>query len=45
MITGYFGMNVLYPGYETGWGAWLVAALMLGSAGLLYWMFKRSDWL
>ena len=45
MITGYFGMNVVYPGYTTAWGAWLAAGLMVGSAALLYWTFKRNNWL
>lgn len=45
LITGFYGMNVNYPGYGTDWGALTAVLLMFGSAGLLYWMFKRSDWL
>lgn len=45
MLTGYFGMNVLYPGYQTEWGAWLVTLLMGGSAAFLYWRFRHNDWL
>jgi magnesium transporter len=45
LITGYFGMNVPYPGFaQTGGFAASVAAMIL--AGLvLYLIFKRKDWL
>jgi magnesium transporter len=45
LITGYFGMNVPYPGFaERGGFAASVAAMIL--AGLvLYIVFKRKDWL
>jgi magnesium transporter len=44
-ITGFFGMNVPYPGFgdHIGLGAALVT--MVGSASLLYWVFRRNDWL
>jgi magnesium transporter len=45
LITGYFGMNVPYPGFgQTGGFAASVATIVL--AGLiLYLVFKRNDWL
>jgi magnesium transporter len=45
LITGYFGMNVPYPGFaQTGGFAASVAAMIL--AGLvLYLIFKKKDWL
>jgi magnesium transporter len=45
LITGYFGMNVPYPGFaQTGGFAASVAAMIL--AGLvLYLIFKHKDWL
>ncbi len=44
-ITGYFGQNVPYPGYEREWGFLLSAGVILGAAGLLYLSFKRRHWL
>ena len=44
-ITGFYGQNVLYPGYDTVWGfassTAIIVLLVLG----LYWTFKRKDWL
>ncbi|BDH56995.1 magnesium transporter CorA family protein [Tsukamurella sp. PLM1] len=44
-ITGYFGQNVPYPGYDQPWGFWLSALLMLVLAGGLYVAFKRRGWI
>lgn len=44
-ITGYFGQNVPYPGYDQPWGFWLSAVLMVLLAGGLYTAFKRRGWL
>jgi magnesium transporter len=44
-LTGYFGQNLPYPGYEKWWGFVLSAVLIVGSAVGLYWYFKRRDWL
>ncbi|MCG8923469.1 magnesium transporter CorA family protein [Lentzea sp. CC55] len=44
-ISGYYGMNVPYPGFEQRWG-FLVATLgIFGLSYFLYVMFKRRDWL
>lgn len=45
LITGYFGMNVPYPGFsnETGF-ALSVAAMVVAAAGL-YLIFRRNDWI
>lgn len=44
-ITGYFGQNVPYPGFDKQWGfALSVGAILLIAAGL-YVMFRRKDWL
>jgi magnesium transporter len=45
LITGYFGMNVPYPGFsqEAGFIASLVTMLLAGL--VLYLVFKRKDWL
>lgn len=44
-VTGWFGQNLPYPGYNTGFGVALsVALIVLGAAGL-YLLFRRVDWL
>jgi magnesium transporter len=44
-ITGYFGQNVPYPGYEKLWGFALSTAVIVGVAGSLYATFRRQGWL
>jgi magnesium transporter len=44
-ITGYFGQNVLYPGYGTQWGFVFSTAVISIIAGGLYLLFHRKDWL
>ena len=44
-VTGWFGQNLPYPGYNTGFGVTLsVALIVLGAAGL-YLLFRKVDWL
>ena len=44
-VTGYFGQNVPYPGFQQEWGYLLSVAVILGIATGLYVLFKRKDWL
>jgi magnesium transporter len=44
-LTGYFGQNLPYPGYEKGWGFLLSSALIVAAAGGLYLFLKRRGWL
>ena len=45
LITGWYGMNVPYPGSGEGWGVVLASVLVgLGSGGL-YVVFRRKEWL
>ncbi|MFD6894955.1 magnesium transporter CorA family protein [Rhodococcus sp. NPDC060086] len=44
-VTGWYGMNVPYPGFDQPWGVLVSACVIAGSAGLLYLLFKRRDWL
>lgn len=45
MITGYYGMNVPYPGEGRVSGVVVSALLMLAASVTLYVVFKRRDWL
>ena len=45
LITGYFGMNVPYPGFSEKAGFIASLATMILSALALYLIFKRKDWL
>ncbi len=44
-ITGFFGQNVPFPGFGAMSGLIASIVLMVGVSGLLYWGFKRRDWL
>jgi magnesium transporter len=44
-ITGFYGMNVPYPGFANHVGLIVAVVIMLGSGVLLYWVFRRNDWL
>lgn len=45
LITGYYGMNVPYPGSGRTWGVLASTVLMLGLSFGLYRLFRRRDWL
>ena len=45
LITGFYGMNVPYPGFARHWGVTASVVLMFGLSGWLYYQFKRRDWL
>ena len=45
LITGYYGMNVPYPGYLQPWGAWVSLLLILATGFGLYRLFRHIDWL
>jgi len=44
-ITGFYGQNLPYPGFETQTGFIWSCVLMIGISGGLYWLFRRRDWL
>ncbi len=44
-ITGFYGMNVPYPGFSRSSGLIAAAAIMIITATALYVVFKRKDWL
>lgn len=45
LITGYYGMNVKYPGIASHWGWVFSTVLMVGLSLYLYTEFKKRDWL
>ena len=45
LITGYYGMNVPYPGFESHAGVYWSAGLSVAAVGALYAVFKSRDWL
>jgi magnesium transporter len=44
-VTGFYGMNVPYPGFGRSSGVLTALALMIVIAGILYVVFKKRDWL
>ncbi len=44
-ITGFYGQNVSYPGISTVGGFVTSTAIIVVLVLVLYWMFKRRDWL
>lgn len=44
-LTGYFGQNLPYPGYQQPWGFVLSTALIVGGGGALYFYLKKRGWL
>jgi magnesium transporter len=45
LITGIFGMNVHFPGFETGTAFWAICGFMLGLAVGLTAFFRLKRWL
>jgi magnesium transporter len=44
-ITGFYGMNVPYPGFSTRPGLLSAVAIMIVASLVLYTVFRRRDWL
>ena len=44
-ITGFYGMNVPYPGFSEHFGFLVSVAIMIVSGSVLYVVFRRRDWL
>ncbi len=45
LITGWFGQNIPFPGDGTPLGLAISVGLIIATTALLYWVFKRKDWL
>lgn len=44
-VTGFYGQNVPYPGFNQSWGFWLSVLIMIVLSAGLYFLFRRRDWL
>jgi magnesium transporter len=44
-VTGFYGMNVPYPGFGRASGVGIAAGIMVVTAVVLYIIFRRRDWL
>jgi magnesium transporter len=45
LISGIFGMNVHFPGFDTAWAFWTIAGVMLATALGLIAFFRYKRWL
>jgi len=45
LVTGIFGMNVRFPGWETSAGFWTIVGVMLAIAIALVGFFRYKRWL
>jgi magnesium transporter len=45
LVTGYYGMNVPYPGFGETSGVIVSSAIAVGCSGSLYLLFRRKSWL
>lgn len=45
LITGFMGMNVPYPGFQSETGFIIAAIVMLGAVSTLYLTLRRKDWI
>ncbi|MEC3977444.1 magnesium transporter CorA family protein [Amycolatopsis sp. H20-H5] len=44
-VTGFYGQNVPYPGFQTVAGFWTSTLVIIVLSGALYLSFKKRDWL
>ncbi|MFC4243867.1 magnesium transporter CorA family protein [Gryllotalpicola reticulitermitis] len=44
-VTGYFGQNVPYPGFDQWWGFLLSSGVIVLLGAILYVVFRRKNWL
>src|ERR687884_220482 len=45
LISGIFGMNVHFPGFDTAWAFWTIAGVMFATAVGLIAFFRAKRWL
>ncbi len=45
LITGFFGMNVHFPGFDTAWAFWSIFGLMAAAFVGMFAYFRHKRWL
>src|SRR6185312_8839928 len=45
LVTGFYGMNVPYPGNGETWGVFTSSGIALAFSSFLYVLFKKKSWL
>ncbi|MEI6666453.1 MAG: magnesium transporter CorA family protein [Chloroflexota bacterium] len=45
LITGFYGMNVPFPGYAQPWGVYSALGMTIGISATLYALFRHKEWL
>lgn len=45
MITGFYGQNIPFPGFAQPWGFAVSTVAVVVASGVLYWSFRKRDWL
>jgi magnesium transporter len=45
LITGVFGMNLRFPGFDTSWGFWTVFGVMAAALVGMLAFFRAKKWL
>jgi magnesium transporter len=45
ILTGWFGMNVPYPGNGEGWGVALMIGLTVALSAVFYFRFRKNGWI
>jgi magnesium transporter len=45
LTTGFYGMNVPYPGSGETWGVAVAVAISVSASTALYFTFRRNGWL
>jgi magnesium transporter len=44
-VTGFYGQNLPYPGFQQVWGFWTSVGILIAGSGGLFLFFKSKDWL
>jgi magnesium transporter len=45
LITGFYGQNIPFPGFEHAWGFWTSSVAIVLVSAVLYRSFRKRDWL
>jgi len=44
-VTGFYGQNLPYPGYQQWWGFWVSTAVIIALAVGIWFLFRKRGWL